>query len=99
MADWIRSLFHAAGVSREWHARKSGGYSTTTYCGLAVSGPLEVTQPDRAEREGRCASCADQFAPLPKTATTKEAVLGAKAAANTSRSAKPSRQKPKRRRR
>ena len=58
MADWVRPLFHTASTSREWHAARSKGLSTVTYCGENIQGPLEIASEDKAEHEGRCVTCA-----------------------------------------
>src|ERR1700682_3678832 len=63
VADWVRVLFRATNASRDWHAPRLRGVSTTTYCGVSLAGPLEIAREDRAEREGRCATCATRLAP------------------------------------
>jgi len=57
MSDWVRPLFRSAGASREWHAARSKGLTTVTYCQENIKGPLEVASEDKAEREGRCSRC------------------------------------------
>lgn len=63
MPDWVRPLFRATGASREWHAPRIKGVTTATYCGTSLEGPLEIAREDRAEREGRCATCATRVTP------------------------------------
>lgn len=58
MTDWVRPLFRSAGASREWHAARSKGLTTVTYCEENIEGPLEIAREDKAEREGRCSRCA-----------------------------------------
>lgn len=58
VADWVRPLFRAAGASLEWHAARSKGLTTVTYCEENIQGPLEIAREDKAEREGRCSECA-----------------------------------------
>lgn len=78
--DWLRPLFRAAGASGEWHAPRINGFSTTTYCDKNIEGPLEIAREDRAEREGRCATCATRLTPTTPRAAVKKAD-GKKAAA------------------
>jgi hypothetical protein len=47
----------------EWHIPRSKSFTTTTYCGTELKGPLEVASDDKAEREGRCSPCLTHLAP------------------------------------
>ena len=62
MSDWVRPLFRTSGASREWHAARSKGLTTVTYCEENIKGPLEIASEDKAEREGRCSKCTTRVA-------------------------------------
>jgi len=49
----------------EWHIPRSKSFTTTTYCGKNLAGPLEVASDDKAEREGRCSPCLTHLATTP----------------------------------
>ncbi|HEV8534520.1 MAG TPA: hypothetical protein VGR87_02220 [Candidatus Limnocylindria bacterium] len=75
MADWVRPLFRATGASREWHAPRIKGLTTTTYCDKILEGALEIAREDRAEREGRCATCATHLTPPMLRSAVKKAAV------------------------
>lgn len=75
VADWVRPLFRATGASSEWHAPRIKSLTTTTYCGKTIEGALEVAREDRAERDGRCATCATRMTPPTLRAAVQEAAV------------------------
>ena len=46
----------------EWHAPQTKSFATTTHCGKVLEGAIEVASDEKAEREGRCSSCATRLA-------------------------------------
>ncbi|MGH2491491.1 MAG: hypothetical protein ACRDF9_08275, partial [Candidatus Limnocylindria bacterium] len=65
MSQWIRLLSRVTSTSPEWHLPLTKSFTTTTYCGTELAGPLEVASDDKAEREGRCSPCVTHLAPTP----------------------------------
>jgi hypothetical protein len=84
VADWVRPLFRATGASRAWHAPRIKSFTTVTYCEMNIDGPLEIAREDRAEREGRCATCATRLYPLTARAAAVRQPVVKKAAATKS---------------
>jgi hypothetical protein len=78
VADWVRPLFRATGASPVWHAPRIKSFATVTYCEVNIEGPLEIAREERAEREGRCATCATRL--MPPTAVKQPVVKKAAAA-------------------
>ena len=68
MSQWVRLLNRVTGASAEWHVPRSKSFTTTTYCGKELQGPLEVASDDKAEREGRCSLCVTHIAPTQRIA-------------------------------
>ena len=62
MTQWLRVLSRVTGASAEWHIPRTKSFTTTTYCGTELEGPLEAASDDKAEREGRCSPCVTQLA-------------------------------------
>ena len=62
MAQWVRLLSRVTSASAEWHVPLTKSFTTTTYCGTRLEGPLEVASDDKAERESRCSSCVTHLA-------------------------------------
>jgi hypothetical protein len=62
VTEWVRLLSRVTGTSAEWHVPRTKSFTTTTYCGTKLEGPLEVASDDKAEREGRCSSCVTDLA-------------------------------------
>ena len=62
MTQWVRLLSRVTSASAEWHVPQIRSFTTTTYCGTKLEGPLEVASDDKAEREGRCSSCMTHLA-------------------------------------
>jgi hypothetical protein len=62
VTQWLRVLSRATSASAEWHIPRTKSFTTTTYCGAELEGPLEVASDDKAEREGRCSSCVTHLA-------------------------------------
>ena len=56
-------MSRATGASAVWHAPRIKSFTTVTYCEVNIEGPLEIAREDRAEREGRCATCATRLKP------------------------------------
>ena len=76
VADWVRPLFRAAGASPAWHAPRIKSFTTVTYCEVNIDGPLEIAREDRAEREGRCATCANRlYPPTARAAAVRQPVV------------------------
>jgi hypothetical protein len=63
VSQWIRLLSRVTSTSAEWHLPLTKSFTTTTYCGKELAGPLEVATDDKAEREGRCSPCVTHLAP------------------------------------
>ena len=84
VSDWVRLLFRASRVSGEWHAPRIKGLTTTTHCGKSLDGPLEVAREDRAEREGRCSTCATRLTPPKVLGAAVKKATARKAAAKKS---------------
>jgi hypothetical protein len=63
VSQWVRLLNRITGASAEWHVPRSKSFTTTTYCGKNLAGPLEVASDDKAEREERCSPCMTHLAP------------------------------------
>lgn len=57
VTQWLRVLSRVTSASAEWHIPRTKSFSTTTYCGMELEGPLEAASDDKAEREGRCSPC------------------------------------------
>ena len=58
MAGWVRPLYRDDRASSTWHVARDKGFTSTTYCGEKITGPLEIaTHEDKPEREGRCDTC------------------------------------------
>jgi len=57
MSQWVRLLGRVSGASADWHVPRTKSFTTTTYCGKNLAGPLEVANDDKAKREGRCSMC------------------------------------------
>jgi hypothetical protein len=62
VTQWVRLLSRVTSASAEWHLPLTKSFTTTTYCGTKLEGPLEVASDDKAEREGRCSSCVTHLA-------------------------------------
>jgi hypothetical protein len=62
VTQWVRLLSRVTSTPAEWHVPRTKSFTTTTYCGMKLEGPLEVASDDRAEREGRCSSCVTDLA-------------------------------------
>ncbi len=84
VADWVRPLFRATGASAAWHAPRIKSFTTVTYCEVNIDGPLEIAREDRAEREGRCATCATRLYPPTARAAAVTLPVVKKAAATKS---------------
>jgi len=90
VTQWVRLLSRVTGSSAEWHVPRSKSFTTFTYCGRKLEGSLEVTSDEKAEREGRCASCVTYLAttleiipqraspPIARSSTTSVARAAAK---------------------
>ncbi len=63
MPQWVRPLDQSTKAAAEWHVPRTKSFTTTTYCGRNLAGPIEVTSDDKAEREGRCRPCLASLAP------------------------------------
>lgn len=58
MAGWIRPLYRDDRAPSTWHLARDKSFTTTTFCGEKITGPLETTtSEDKPERDGRCATC------------------------------------------
>ncbi len=62
MTQWLRVLSRVTSASAEWHIPRTKSFTTTTYCGTELEGPLEAASDDKAEREGRCSPCVTHLA-------------------------------------
>jgi len=62
VTQWLRVFSRVTSASGEWHIPRTKSFTTTTYCGTELEGPLEVASDDKAEREGRCSSCVTHLA-------------------------------------
>jgi hypothetical protein len=62
VTQWLRVLSRVTSASPEWHIPRIKSFTTTTYCGTELEGPLEAASDDKAEREGRCSPCVTQLA-------------------------------------
>lgn len=77
-------MFRATGASTVWHAPRIKSFTTVTYCEVDIEGPLEIAREERAEREGRCATCATRLTPpTARTATVRQPVVKKAAAAKS----------------
>jgi hypothetical protein len=76
-------MFRATGASALWHAPRIKSFTTFTYCELNIEGPLEIAREDRAEREGRCPTCATRLKPPQGLAAGDKKAVGKKAAEKT----------------
>src|SRR5712691_6056957 len=74
-------MFRATGASPVWHATRIKSFTTVTYCGVNIEGPLEIAREDRAEREGRCPTCATRLKPPQGLAAADKKAVVKKAAA------------------
>jgi hypothetical protein len=61
VTQWVR-LLRVTSASAEWHVPQTKSFTTTTYCGTKLEGPLEVTNDEKAQRDGRCSSCVTHVA-------------------------------------
>jgi len=68
VSQWVRLLSRVTSASAEWHVPQSKSFTTTTYCGKQLEGPLEVASDDKAQREGRCSPCLTHLAPTQRIA-------------------------------
>ena len=62
VSQWVRLLNRVTSASVEWHIPQTKSFTTTTYCGTELKGPLEVASDDKAEHEGRCSPCVTHLA-------------------------------------
>ena len=74
-------MFRATGASAVWHAPRIKSVTTFTYCEVNIEGPLEIAREDRAEREGRCPTCATRLKPPQGLAAADKKAVVKKAAA------------------
>ena len=68
VSQWVRPLSQSTSAAAQWHAPQIRSYTTTTYCGKVLEGSIEVASDEKAEREGRCSSCATRLAAREGTA-------------------------------
>jgi hypothetical protein len=72
VTQWVRLLSRVTSASADWHIPRTKSFITTTYCGTKLEGSLEVTSDEKAEREGRCSSCATHLAATLGTVPQRE---------------------------
>ena len=65
VSQWVRLLSRVSGASADWHVPQTKSFTTTTYCGQNLTGPLEVASDDKAEHGGRCSSCVTHLPTTP----------------------------------
>ena len=61
--QWVRPLDQSTTPAAEWHVPRTRSFTTTTYCGKNLAGPIEVASDDKAERAGRCRQCVTSLGP------------------------------------